>query len=117
MQGVEQSFERLVATIQGASTLRCAQRLLRRLAEKLALRSSDVMSDVSGLMRRLYPRTPQNVERYPSRVFLCSYMMLSHPEVRPVRNLTMSPKASAGVVTNEGTSSAGLSSLLLDGPI
>lgn len=84
------SFERMVATIQSKKTLQCTERLLRRLSEKLALRCSDVMSDVSGLMRRLYPKAYQQADRYTPRVFLCAYMILSHPEVRCSPLLTVS---------------------------
>lgn len=81
MQEKHMSFERLVATIQDKATIQCTESLLRRLAGILAFRSSEVMSDVSKLMKRLYPKSYQEPHRYPPRVFLCAYMILSCPEV------------------------------------
>lgn len=42
------------------------------------------ITDISSLMQRLFPKTAKagaHLERYPARVFLCAYMVLSHPSV------------------------------------
>lgn len=42
------------------------------------------ITDISPLMQRLFPKTAKaggHLERYPARVFLCAYMVLSHPGV------------------------------------
>ena len=42
------------------------------------------ITDISQLMQRLFPKTAKaggHLERYPARVFLCAYMVLSHPGV------------------------------------
>ena len=42
------------------------------------------ITDISPLMQRLFPKTAKaggQLERYPARVFLCAYMVLSHPGV------------------------------------
>ena len=41
-------------------------------------------ADISPFMKRLFPKTAKaggHLERYPARVFLCAYMVLSHPKV------------------------------------
>ena len=58
------------------------QALLTRLEAKLLARSN--ITDISPLMKRLFPKAAkagQHLERYPARVFLCAYMVLSHPKV------------------------------------
>lgn len=39
--------------------------------------------ECTALLRRLFPKTAKSgkIERYPTRVFLCAYMILNHPEV------------------------------------
>ena len=42
------------------------------------------ITDISPLMQRLFPKAAKaggHLERYPARVFLCAYMVLSHPKV------------------------------------
>lgn len=42
------------------------------------------VADLTPLMTRLFPKTAKAggpLERYPARVFLCAYMVLSHPQV------------------------------------
>ena len=59
-----------------------AQALLTRLEAKITARSN--MTDISPLMQRLFPKTAKaggHLERYPARVFLCAYMVQSHPGV------------------------------------
>ena len=63
------------------------QALLRRLSAKwtAAIGSSSAeaaSADIPGLLRqlRIAPRNPA-LERYPTRVFMCAYMVLRHPEV------------------------------------
>ena len=60
----------------------CAQALLTRLEAKVLVRSD--ITDIHPLMKRLFPKTAKAgapLERYPARVFLCAYMVLSHPKV------------------------------------
>lgn len=59
-----------------------AQALLVRLEAKVLARSG--ITDIAPLMKRLFPRAAKagaHLERYPARVFLCAYMVLSHPKV------------------------------------
>lgn len=38
--------------------------------------------DCTPLLKRLFPKMPKGkLDRYPTRVFLCAYMILNHPEV------------------------------------
>ena len=58
------------------------QALLVRLEAKVLARSG--ITDIAPLMKRLFPRAAKagaHLERYPARVFLCAYMVLSHPKV------------------------------------
>ena len=58
------------------------QALLTRLEARMVVRSN--LTDISPLMQRLFPRTAKaggQLERYPARIFLCAYMVQSHPEV------------------------------------
>lgn len=58
------------------------QKLLVRLETRLAVKTGGA-HECTALLRRLFPRTAKNgqMERYPTRVFLCAYMILNHPEV------------------------------------
>ena len=58
------------------------QALLKRLEAKLIARGGS--ADLTPLLTRLFPKTAKaggHLERYPARVFLCAYMVLSHPQV------------------------------------
>lgn len=58
------------------------QALLKRLEAKLIAKGN--VADLTPLMKRLFPKTAKAggaLERYPARVFLCAYMVLSHPQV------------------------------------
>ena len=63
------------------------QALLRRLSAKWTAAIGSTCADpassqIPGLLRqlRMAPRNPA-LERYPTRVFMCAYMVLRHPEV------------------------------------
>ena len=56
--------------------------MLKRLEAKLIAKGG--VPDLTPLMTRLFPKTAKaggHLERYPARVFLCAYMVLSHPQV------------------------------------
>ncbi|KAL3140619.1 hypothetical protein ABBQ32_005188 [Trebouxia sp. C0010 RCD-2024] len=78
----QDAFEKFAKAIQAPATLRSAKALLARLEAKVIARSN--ITDISSLMQRLFPKTAKaggHLERYPARVFLCAYMVLSHPAV------------------------------------
>ncbi|KAK9851688.1 hypothetical protein WJX84_009082 [Apatococcus fuscideae] len=78
------AFETFAEAMQAPATLRAAQALLRRLETRAAMRHATGLSDISGMLRRLFPKTArsgQPLERYPPRVFLCAFMILNHPRV------------------------------------
>ena len=55
---------------------------MERLEAKLIAKGG--VPDLTPLMTRLFPKTAKaggHLERYPARVFLCAYMVLSHPQV------------------------------------
>ena len=55
---------------------------MKRLEAKLIAKGG--APDLTPLMTRLFPKTAKagaHLERYPARVFLCAYMVLSHPQV------------------------------------
>ncbi|DBA87711.1 TPA: hypothetical protein ACH3X1_004714 [Trebouxia sp. C0004] len=81
-QQTQDAFESFAKAIQSPATLRSAQALLTRLEAKVLVRSG--ITDIHPLMKRLFPKTAKAgapLERYPARVFLCAYMVLSHPKV------------------------------------
>ena len=56
---------------------------LRRLESNLSILHGDSTPEATGLLRRLFPKTAAaggHIDRYPPRIFLCAYMLLSHPE-------------------------------------
>ncbi|KAL0028624.1 hypothetical protein WJX79_006167 [Trebouxia sp. C0005] len=81
-QQSQDAFESFAKAIQSPATLRSAKALLTRLEAKVLVRSG--ITDIHPLMKRLFPKTAKAgapLERYPARVFLCAYMVLSHPKV------------------------------------
>ncbi|KAL0051938.1 hypothetical protein WJX82_004904 [Trebouxia sp. C0006] len=81
-QQTQDAFESFAKAIQSPATLRSAKALLTRLEAKVLVRSD--ITDIHPLMKRLFPKTAKAgapLERYPARVFLCAYMVLSHPKV------------------------------------
>ena len=79
---VKDPFEDFAAMLQSPATLRAATHLLQRLALKLRLATTAASSaGVEPLLKRLFPKAEKS-DRYPARVFLCTYMILSHPQVQ-----------------------------------
>lgn len=79
----QRDFDQFAAIMQAPATLAAARALLRRLESTLAVLHSGSNPDAAGLLRRLFPKTAAaggHIDRYPPRVFLCAYMLLSHPE-------------------------------------
>ena len=74
-------FEQFARALQSPGTLRAATALLRRLSVKL--RPEATAAGVDVLLKRLFPKA-QKPDRYPARVFLCAFMILKHPQVRPL---------------------------------
>ena len=67
--------------LQSPATLRAATRLLQRLAVKQRVSSRTTpTAGVEGLLKRMFPKADKP-DRYPARVFLCAYMIMSHPKV------------------------------------
>ena len=86
---VEDPFEDFAAMLQAPATLRAATRFLQRLALKLRLATTAAGSaGVESLLKRLFPKV-EKPDRYPARVFLCAYMILSHPQVRHIMPLKL----------------------------
>eukprot|EP00210_Caulerpa_lentillifera_P001288 g1241.t1 len=74
-------FDEFATRLQSRQTIEAAQELLRRMKMKFLGRSEGV-HDCTPLLKRLFPKTPKSkLERYPTRIFLCAYMILNHPEV------------------------------------
>lgn len=80
---VQDPFEDFAAMLQSPATLRSSTRLLKRLALKMsAFSNTAATAGVGGLLKRLFPKVDKP-DRYPARVFLCAYMIMSHPQVLP----------------------------------
>eukprot|EP00892_Ulva_mutabilis_P010997 jgi/Ulvmu1/826/UM010_0200.1 len=79
----QRDFDQFAAIMQAPATLAAARALLRRLEATLSVLHSGSNPDAAGLLRRLFPKTAAaggHIDRYPPRIFLCAYMLLSHPE-------------------------------------
>lgn len=77
-------FEEFALKLQAAPTLRAAQALLTRLEQRLAVAGGGGAADGAlPLLKRLFPAAPagKRLQRYPVRVFLCAYMICSHPQM------------------------------------
>ncbi len=62
----------------------CLQALLRRLEQRLSARGLVGNDSAQMLLRRIAPKNAPHgcpLERYPARVFLCAYMVQSHPQM------------------------------------
>ena len=79
-QGAQDAFEQFARALQSPATLQAAAALLRRLVQKLGARAQVSSAGVEPLLRRLFPKAAAP-DRFPSRVFLCAFMILKHPQV------------------------------------
>lgn len=79
----QRDFDQFAAIMQSPATLTKTRALLRRLEATLSVLHGGSTPDAAGLLRRLFPKTAAAggpIDRYPPRIFLCAYMLLSHPE-------------------------------------
>lgn len=77
------SFDEFAAAMSAPASLRAAQALLRRLHARAAA-AGKLTPGCERLLQSLTPgsaKTGKVLDRYPVRAFLCSYMILGHPEV------------------------------------
>jgi hypothetical protein len=81
-----QQFQRMVRIMQNPVVLRAAQNALRRIEERGRVTSATSFvgkaARLDNLLKSIHPKTHKGVvQRYPTRVFLSSFMIVLHPEL------------------------------------